>query len=106
MQGFGRRPITPLHRRLLGVIPALILGAGVEPTDALVWSQIVLSFALPGTLAPLLLLTCDRQVMVTAPGGWGTDGSCPRRAIRHALWPLRHGATDASGVEDLSGEPP
>jgi manganese transport protein len=64
MQGFGRRPIAPLPRRLLAVIPALvILGVGVEPTDALVWSQVVLSFALPGTLVPLLLFTCDRQVM-------------------------------------------
>jgi manganese transport protein len=64
MQGFGRRPIAPLVRRLLAVIPALvILGIGVEPTNALVWSQVVLSFALPGTLVPLLLFTRDRRIM-------------------------------------------
>jgi manganese transport protein len=64
MQGFGRRPIAPLLRRLLAVVPALIiLGIGVEPTNALVWSQVVLSFALPGTLIPLLLFTRDRRLM-------------------------------------------
>ena len=45
-------------------MPALvILGLGVEPTNALVWSQVVLSFALPGTLVPLLLFTRDRRLM-------------------------------------------
>ena len=64
MAGFGRRPIAPLLRRLLAVVPALIiLGFGVDPTSALVWSQVVLSFALPGTLIPLLLFTRDRRLM-------------------------------------------
>ncbi|HET7799976.1 MAG TPA: Nramp family divalent metal transporter [Humibacillus xanthopallidus] len=64
MAGFGRRPIAPLLRRLLAVVPALvILGFGVDPTSALVWSQVVLSFALPGTLIPLLLFTRDRSLM-------------------------------------------
>jgi manganese transport protein len=64
MQGFGRRPIPPLLRRMLAVVPALvILGVGVEPTNALVWSQVVLSFALPGTLVPLLLFTRDHRIM-------------------------------------------
>jgi manganese transport protein len=64
MAGFGRRPIAPLLRRLLAVVPVLlVLGLGVDPTSALVWSQVVLSFALPGTLVPLLLLTRDRDVM-------------------------------------------
>jgi manganese transport protein len=64
MAGFGRRPIAPLLRRLLAVVPVLvILGLGVDPTNALVWSQVVLSFALPGTLVPLLLLTRDPAVM-------------------------------------------
>lgn len=64
MQGFGRRPIAPLLRRLVAVVPALlILGIGVDPTSALVWSQVVLSFALPGTLVPLLLFTRDRRLM-------------------------------------------
>jgi manganese transport protein len=64
MTGFGKRPIPALARRLLAVVPTLIiLGVGVEPTNALVWSQVVLSFALPGTLIPLLLFTHDRRLM-------------------------------------------
>ncbi len=64
MEGFGRRPIAPLVRRMLAVVPALvILGFGVSPTTALVWSQVVLSFALPGTLIPLLMFTRDRRIM-------------------------------------------
>ncbi len=64
MTGFGKRPIPALLRRMLAVVPALlILGIGIAPTDALVWSQVVLSFALPGTLIPLLLFTHDRKVM-------------------------------------------
>lgn len=66
MQGFGRRPMAPLLRRLLAVVPALLLlWLGIEPTDALVWSQVVLSFALPGTLVPLLLFTRDPRLMGT-----------------------------------------
>ncbi len=64
MAGFGRRPVPAVVRRMLAVVPAVvILGLGAEPTTALVWSQVVLSFALPGTLVPLLLLTADRRVM-------------------------------------------
>ena len=64
MTGFGKRPIPALARRMLAVVPSLIiLGVGVEPTNALVWSQVVLGFALPGTLIPLLLFTHDRRLM-------------------------------------------
>jgi manganese transport protein len=73
MQGFGRRPIPPLLRRMLAVVPALmILWMGVEPTSALVWSQVVLSFALPGTLIPLLIFTHDRRVMGVLANHRGT----------------------------------
>ena len=51
-------------RRLLAVIPPLaILIAGVDPTTALVLSQVVLSFGLPANLLPLVLLTSRRAVM-------------------------------------------
>lgn len=64
MQGFGRRGVPVLVRRSLAVVPVLVvLALGVEPTSALVWSQVALSFALPGTLAPLLLFTASRRVM-------------------------------------------
>jgi manganese transport protein len=44
--------------------PALIvLAVGVNPTKALVLSQVVLSFGIPFALVPLLLLTRRRDVM-------------------------------------------
>ena len=71
MQGFWARPISLWLRRLLAVIPPLaILIAGVDPTTALVLSQVVLSFGLPANLLPLVLLTSRRAVMgrlVNAP---------------------------------------
>jgi manganese transport protein len=45
-------------------VPALgLLAAGVEPTWALVLSQVVLSFGVPFALVPLVVLTARRQVM-------------------------------------------
>ena len=64
MQGFVQRKIPLLVRRGLTMIPALIvLGAGVSATDALVASQVVLSFGIPFALIPLVLLTSDRELM-------------------------------------------
>jgi manganese transport protein len=64
MQGFIRRPVPTLVRRLFAVVPCLVvLGLGVNATTALIWSQVILSFALPGTLVPLLLFTRDRSLM-------------------------------------------
>jgi manganese transport protein len=64
MQGFIRRPMPTLVRRLVAVVPCLVvLGLGVNATTALIWSQVILSFALPGTLIPLLLFTGDRTLM-------------------------------------------
>jgi manganese transport protein len=36
---------------------------GVEPTEALVWSQVVLSFGIPFALVPLVLFTRRRDLM-------------------------------------------
>src|SRR3954468_16825306 len=64
MQGFLRRRIPLFTRRALTLFPALaILALGVEPTWALVVSQVVLSFGIPFALVPLLLLTRRRDVM-------------------------------------------
>ncbi|MCW2683862.1 MAG: mntH, partial [Blastococcus sp.] len=47
--------------------PALaVLVLGGDPTTALVWSQVVLSFGIPFALVPLLWLTSRRDVMA----GW------------------------------------
>lgn len=64
MQGFIRRPMPTILRRLVAVVPCLVvLGLGMNATTALIWSQVILSFALPGTLIPLLLFTRDRTLM-------------------------------------------
>jgi manganese transport protein len=64
MEGFLRRRIPLFARRALTLFPALaILGLGVDPTGALVVSQVVLSFGIPFALVPLLLLTRRGDVM-------------------------------------------
>ena len=64
MQGFVRRRIPLFARRALTLAPALVvLALGVDPTWALVLSQVVLSFGIPFALVPLLLLTRRRDVM-------------------------------------------
>ena len=46
------------------LIPALaLLAFGVDPTLALVLSQVVLSFGIPFALIPLVRLTADRALM-------------------------------------------
>jgi manganese transport protein len=67
MQGFLRRQIPMALRRLASVIPALaVLAIGHNPTQALVISQVVLSFGIPFALVPLILLTRQPELM----GGW------------------------------------
>ncbi|GAA3384991.1 Nramp family divalent metal transporter [Cryptosporangium minutisporangium] len=64
MAGFLNRQIPLFLRRGLTMLPSLIvLGAAVDPTQALVVSQIVLSFGIPFALVPLVLVTRDRRVM-------------------------------------------
>jgi manganese transport protein len=64
MDGFMRRRIPVTARRLVTLVPALlILGAGVDPTAALVGSQVVLSFGIPFALVPLVWFTARRDVM-------------------------------------------
>jgi len=64
MQGFIRRRIPLLVRRGLTIAPALVvLSSGVDPTAALVFSQVVLAFGIPFALTPLVLLTRDRRLM-------------------------------------------
>jgi manganese transport protein len=64
MQGFIERQIPLWLRRTITMIPALIIIAiGVNPSKALILSQVVLSFGIPFALIPLLLLTSRRDVM-------------------------------------------
>ncbi len=64
MQGFLRRRIPLVVRRLVTLAPALlVIAAGIDTTEALVISQVVLSFGIPFALIPLVLLTRRRDVM-------------------------------------------
>jgi manganese transport protein len=64
MQGFIRRRIPIFVRRAVTLAPALVvLAVGIDPTDALVGSQVVLSFGIPFALVPLLLIASRREVM-------------------------------------------
>jgi manganese transport protein len=64
MQGFIRRRIPIFARRAITLAPALIvLGIGLDPTDALVGSQVVLSFGIPFALVPLVILAGRRELM-------------------------------------------
>ena len=64
MQGLLRIEVPLLVRRVVTLIPALVcLGIGVDPTRALVVSQVVLSFGIPFALIPLVRLTSSRELM-------------------------------------------
>jgi manganese transport protein len=78
MQGLLRKRIPLLLRRLITLTPALVvLAIGVDPSQALVGSQVVLSFGIPFALVPLIKLTSDRTLMgsdanhrITTTLGW------------------------------------
>jgi manganese transport protein len=64
MAGFIDIRIPVFLRRTLTMIPAItVLALGANPTDALVLSQVVLSFGVPLALVPLAMLTARRDVM-------------------------------------------
>jgi manganese transport protein len=64
MQGFINRRIPIFLRRAITLAPALIIIAiGVDPSRALVLSQVVLSFGIPFALVPLVMFTSRRDLM-------------------------------------------
>jgi manganese transport protein len=64
MQGFIFRQIPIWLRRLITMLPALVVIAfGIDATRALVLSQVVLSFGIPFALVPLVLFTRRRDLM-------------------------------------------
>ena len=82
MQGLLRKRIPLLLRRVVTLAPAIVvLAAGVDPSRALVVSQVVLSFGIPFALVPLVRITSDRAVMgadansrLTTTLAWGIAG--------------------------------
>ena len=64
MQGFTRRRIAPWIRRLVTMLPSLIVIAlGLDPTRTLVLSQVILSFGLPFAVIPLIHFTRRKDIM-------------------------------------------
>ena len=66
IEGFLDVKFPIFLRRLITVVPALaVIAVGLDPLRILVLSQVVLSFALPFALIPLLILTSRVSVMET-----------------------------------------
>ncbi|WP_344181076.1 Nramp family divalent metal transporter [Kribbella lupini] len=64
LEGFWQRHVPLAVRRLVTLLPALvILAIGIDPSRALVVSQVVLSFGIPCALWPLVKLTATRRIM-------------------------------------------
>ena len=64
MQGFVGFRIPVWLRRLVTMILAfVVVGLGMNSTDALFWSQIVLSFALPIPMIALVVLSRRAEIM-------------------------------------------
>nr|WP_314844620.1 Nramp family divalent metal transporter [uncultured Microbacterium sp.] len=87
MHGLLHVRVPLLARRLVTLIPALvILGLGVDPTLALVLSQVVLSFGIPFALIPLVVLTAQRRTLgVWANRAWTTAAGVVASVLLIAL---------------------
>jgi len=64
MQGFIQRQIPVWLRRAVTMVPALVVIAlNVNPTKALIYSQVGVSFGLPFALIPLVIFTRRKDLM-------------------------------------------
>jgi manganese transport protein len=64
MQGFLQRHIPIWLRRLVTMMPSLVvIGMGLDPTRTLILSQVVLSFGLPFAIIPLVMFTRRADIM-------------------------------------------
>ena len=64
MQGFIKRHIPIYLRRVITTVPPLLIILwGVNPSKALVMSQVVLSFGIAFALVPLILFTSNKKIM-------------------------------------------
>ena len=64
MDGLLHYRVPILARRALTALPAVaLLAVGVDPDQALLWSQVILSFGIPFALVPLIVLAARRQLM-------------------------------------------
>lgn len=73
MSGLLHVRIPLLTRRVITLIPAIvILGLGIDPTWALIMSQVVLSFGIPFALVPLVIFTRQKQLLGADANRWYT----------------------------------
>jgi manganese transport protein len=64
MQGFVGFRIPLWLRRTITMLPAFaVILAGLDPTNTLILSQVVLSFGIPFALIPLLMFTANKEIM-------------------------------------------
>jgi len=64
MQGFLHRHVSAWIRRLVTMLPSLIvIWVGLDPTRTLVISQVMLSFGLPFAVVPLIWFTRRHEIM-------------------------------------------
>ncbi len=64
MSGLLKIRLPLLARRVITLLPALlVLASGVDPTWALVLSQVLLSLGIPFAVIPLVVFTSDRRLM-------------------------------------------
>ena len=64
MQGFLHKHVAPWIRRLVTIVPSLVvIASGLDPTRTLVISQVVLSFGLPFAIIPLIQFTRRKDIM-------------------------------------------
>lgn len=87
MQGFVHRRIPMWLRRLVTMVPVLVIVAsGIDTTRALVLSQVILSLALPVPMLTLLWFVSRRAVMGEFTIGWPTQAlACIGAALVVAL---------------------
>lgn len=64
MQGFIKKHIPIYLRRVITMVPPLvIIFMGVNPSKALVLSQVILSFGIAFALVPLIMFTSNKKIM-------------------------------------------
>lgn len=64
MQGFVHRKIPVWLRRGITMLPAfIVIAMRLDPTDTLVFSQVLLSFGLPFAIIPLVVYTSRKDIM-------------------------------------------
>ena len=64
MEGLLKRKVSPVVRRVVTLVPALlVILSGISPTQALVYSQVALSFGIPFAIFPLVRYTSSSKLM-------------------------------------------